>query len=307
MKSVLITGANGFVGSHLTRLFSEKKIKVYALVQENTEYETIKNLKNVEIITFDLKDLKKIYAALPYDIDVLYHLAWIGVSTTLKNNEELQLKNIEYGLNILKLAKEHNVKKIIYPGSVSEYAYNKGVVSGEDSPSPADFYSASKVATHFVCDIFARQNELSFIWVLIPSIYGPGREDNNLITYAIKSFLNKERPTFTKLEQQWDYIYIDDLMEALYQIGKLGKKGTVYPIGSGENLKLCHYVTVIRDAIDKELPMGIGELPYKTSQIDNSVVDISKLINDTGFKPKYSFKQGIEKTIQYFKNKQLDK
>jgi nucleoside-diphosphate-sugar epimerase len=303
MKSVLITGANGFVGSHLVHFFSEKKIKVYALVQENTDYEVINNLENVVMIDFDLENVLSIKDKLPQDIDVLYHLAWVGVSTTVKNNENLQLKNIEYSLNVLKLAQALNVKKIICPGSVSEYAYNKTAVSGYDVPSPADFYSAAKVATHYICDIFARQNNINFNWVLIPSIYGPGREDNNLITYAIKAFLKGERPSFTKLEQKWDYIYIDDLMEALYYVGYEGKEQRVYPIGSGENRKLSYYVTVIRDAIDENLPMGIGELPYKTNQIDNSVVDISSLRQDTGYSPKYTFEQGILKTISYFKEK----
>lgn len=303
MKSVLITGANGFVGSHLTRLFCELKIKVYALVQCNTDYEIINNLENVDILEFDLGNVLEIKDRLPQDIDVLYHLAWVGVSTTVKNNDDLQLKNIDYSLNVLKLAKALNVMKIICPGSISEYAYNKSAVTGNDVPSPADFYSAAKVATHYVCDIYARQNNLDFNWVLIPSIYGPGREDSNLITYAIKSFLKGERPSFTKLEQKWDYIYIDDLMEALYCVGKKGKENTVYPIGSGANHQLSYYVTAIRDAIDETLPMGIGDLPYKTNQIDNSVVDISTIQQDTGFYPKYTFEQGILKTINYFKDK----
>jgi nucleoside-diphosphate-sugar epimerase len=303
MKSVLITGANGFVGSHLTRLFCEMKIKVYALVQCNTDYEIINNLENVDILEFDLGNVLEIKDRLPQDIDVLYHLAWVGVSTIVKNNDDLQLKNIDYSLNVLKLSKALNVKKIICPGSISEYAYNKYAVTGNDVPSPADFYSAAKVATHYVCDIYARQNNLDFNWVLIPSIYGPGREDSNLITYAIKSLLKGERPSFTMLEQRWDYIYIDDLMEALCCVGKKGKKNTVYPIGSGENHQLSYYVTAIRDAIDETLSMGIGDLPYKTNQIDNSVVDISTIQQDTGFYPKYTFEQGILKTINYFKDK----
>ncbi|WFR56312.1 NAD(P)-dependent oxidoreductase [Anaerocolumna sp. AGMB13025] len=303
MKSILITGANGFVGSHLTKLFSDRGKKVYALVQKDTNYESIKDLDNVKIMIFDLKNVQEIQKELPLNIDVLYHLAWVGVSSTLKNDEEIQLKNIEYSLNILKLAREIGIKKIIFTGSVSEYAYNKEAVSGIDIPSPADFYSATKVATHYVCDIYARLNNLNFIWVLISSIYGPGREDNNLITYSIKSFLKKERPSFTRLEQRWDYIYIDDLLEALYSVGEAGKNQMIYPIGSGENFQLYHYVKVIRNLIDKNLPIGIGDLPYKTKQIDNSVVDISKLKSDTGYIPKYSFERGISKTIEYFKQK----
>lgn len=301
MKTALITGANGFVGSNLTKFLVSKNVKVYALVQANTNYENIMNLNNVTIIPFELSKILLVKGKLPKCIDTLFHLAWGGVSTTYKNIEDVQLQNIQYSLDMLRMAKAVEVGKVICAGSISEYAYNDGEVNGYNVPSPADFYSASKVATHYLCDIFARQNDINFIWTLISSIYGPGRNDNNLITYAIKSFLKSERPSFTKLKQKWDYIYIDDLVDAFYHIGCSGNAGVVYPIGSGENKELSFYVSTIRDLIDKTLPIGLGELPYKTSKIDNSIVDIDRLKNDTGFIPNYSFTDGITKTIEYFR------
>lgn len=307
MKKVIVTGANGFVGTHLVKLFSSRGYKVYALVKENSDNSILEKLENIEIIQFDLEQINNIERLLPHDVDILYHLAWVGVSTTLKNQESIQLKNIEYSLNILKLAKKLEVKKIVYPGSISEYAYCEVAVTGEEAPSPADSYSASKISTHYVCDIYARQNNLNFNWALIPSIYGPGREDNNLVTYTIKSLLKGKSPDFTKLEQKWDYIYIDDLMEALYSIGNQGINGVVYPIGTGENKHLSYYVKIIRNIIDESIPLGIGNLPYKTDRIDNSIVDITKIQRDTNFVPKYSFVQGIKKTIKYYKNKEETK
>lgn len=304
MKKILISGANGFIGKHLVEYFTKNNYFVYALVQENTDIDYISRFNNLQIIYFKLEEFSLLKDILPVGIDIFYHLAWHGVTTTLKNDEEIQLSNINYSLNALKVAKDLNIGKIIFTGSMSEYAYNPSKVTGEDAPTPADFYSASKVATHYICDTFARQHNLNFIWCLISSIYGPGREDNNLITYAIKSFLNKQIPEFTKLEQKWDYIYIDDLIRALYKVGKYKNNFSVYPIGSGENKKLSEYVKIIRNTIDENLHMNIGKLPYKTSKIDNSVVDISRLEKDMKFQPKVTFELGIKKTIEYFLNKE---
>jgi len=303
MKNVIITGASGFLGEHFVELLKEKEINIWVLVRENKN--TLSNVfsNNLNIVYCDMENIFDIKDKLPREADALYHFAWSGVSTTCKNEEYIQIKNIEYSLNVLKLAKELKVKKVIYPGSVSEYAYNNGLVTGLEAPSPSDFYSASKVAVHYICDIYAKQNDLNFIWTLIPSIYGPKREDNNLITYTVKSLLNGEEPKYTKLEQIWDYIYIDDLMEALYLIGLYGKKGSIYPIGTGKSRPMLYYVETIKELMDKNINLRIGELPYKTNRVDNSIVDISKLQNDTGFTPKYTFKQGIIKTIEYFENK----
>lgn len=279
---------------------------MYALVRKGSNCKHILELDNVNIINFEFEKLDLLENILPNNIDLLYHLAWVGVDTNLKNYEEMQLKNIDYSLKMLKLADKLKVKKIIYPGSVSEYAYNDKLLSGFDVPSPTDFYSASKVAVHYICDLYARQHNLNFVWALISSVYGPGREDNNLITYTIKSLLNSEVPSFTKLEQRWDYIYIEDLIDALYKIGESYNCSNIYPIGSGEDRTLFEYVEIIRNIINRNLKLGIGKLPYKSNRIDNSIVDIERLEKDTGFRALYPFEIGIEITIEYFKQKMGD-
>lgn len=298
LDNIIITGANGFIGRKLTEFYAEKGSTVYALVYGKTGIFSLYN--NVKEISFDFQSISKIKEKLPFNASTLYHLAWAGVSTSVKNDSDIQLRNVGYGLEILKLAYELSVQKVIYPGSISEYAYSGEIVTGHNIPNPSDFYSVAKIATHFACDLYARQNNMCFIWVLISSIYGPGRDDNNLITYTIKSLLKGDKPSFTKLEQLWDYIYIDDLISALYCVGSHGKNGAIYPIGSGEHKSLLEYVLAIRDMINGELELGVGEIPYKTQAIDNSIVDISRLREETGFEPKYTFECGIRKTIDYF-------
>lgn len=302
MKSVIIMGANGFIGSHLSKKYLQEEWNVYCLVQKGSNYV----LDGCKIIEFELDDMEEVEDKLPLKADVFYNLAWVGVSTTYKNDFAMQSQNIDYSLRALKLAERLKCSRIIYPGSVSEYAYTDKPVNGENVPCPADMYSACKTSVHFICDLYARQSNLDFLWVLIPSIYGPGREDNNIITYAIKSFLNKDKPSFTKLEQVWDYLYIDDLITALYLVGIKGNHGKTYVLGTGNAYPLSKYIEIIRNIIDPSLPMGIGELQYKTNKIDNSIVDITLLREDTGFVPQYTFTEGITKTIEYFKKKRIE-
>ena len=234
------------------------------------------------------------------NFDIMYHLAWEGVSTTYKNNRNIQIKNIQYAFTVMDLAQYFNCKRVISTGSVSEYAYIEGAVNGKQMPCPSDFYAATKVAVHTYCDLIARQNNFDFNWILIPSIYGPGRDDNNLISYTIKMLLAGNKPSYTKLEQLWDYIYIDDLIRALFLVGDRGRGTKTYVTGFGKSRPMMEYVKIIRDQINKDAELGIGDIPYKTNRIDNAIVDISELTKDTGYCPKVSFEEGIAETIKYF-------
>lgn len=302
MKKVIVIGANGFIGSHLTQRLVDNGYQVIAFVARGFDYSHVLCMKGVKCLEFELSKMNE------YDgnkdiinADILFHMAWVGVSSDLKNDAQTQASNILYGLNVLEFAFRNDIKRVIVPGSASEYSCSDGVIDGNNIPAPADLYSACKVATRYLCQTFAIQKNIDLIWTAITSIYGPGRHDNNLITYAITTLLKGEKTSFTGLQQYWDYLYIDDLITALILIGEKGKRGSIYPIGTGDSKKMSEYVHILRDEINPSLPIGIGELPYKNNKIDNQIIDVSKLKLDTGFNPKYSFEEGIKKTIDYFK------
>ena len=303
MNKVVVVGANGFIGSHLCLHLATKGYQVIALVQKGFPYDILQNKDNITCLDFSFDDLHLLNGNPNLEsATMLYHLAWAGVSTTFKNEAITQAQNVLYGIKVLEFADTNGIRRVIVPGSASEYACGKGIIDGHNNPAPSDLYSAAKVATRYVCQTYARQHNIQFLWATITSIYGPGRNDNNLITYAIKTLLQGEKPSFTGLEQQWDYLYIDDLMSALQAIGEKGIDGKIYPVGSGEHKQMAEYVKILRDKIDPSLPLGIGDLPYKNKTIDNQVLDITALKVDTGFAPRYTFEQGIELTINYFKH-----
>ena len=303
MNKVVIVGANGFIGSHLCLHLATQGYQVIALVQKGLPYDFLQNIDNIICLDFSFDDLHLLNGNSNLEgATMLYHMAWAGVSTTYKNEAIIQAQNILYGIKVLEFADVNDIRRVIVPGSASEYACGKGIIDGHNNPAPSDLYSAAKVATRYVCQTYARQHNIQFLWATITSIYGPGRNDNNLITYAIKTLLQGEKPSFTGLQQQWDYLYIDDLMSALQAIGEKGIDGKIYPVGSGEHKQMAEYVKILRDKIDPSLPLGIGELPYKNKTIDNQILDITALKADTGFAPRFTFEQGIDLTINYFKH-----
>ena len=299
MKNVIVIGADGFLGSHLVNQLSIKCKRIMALFFDKSRLLNIENSQNVEYKHFSFENILDINGE---GYDTIYHMAWEGVNSMHRNDVILQIKNIQYGIIVLDFAKKNNIRRVIFPGSAAEASCNDGVIRGNSVPAPSDIYSASKVANRYICQTYAHQLGLDFIYTLITSIYGPGRDDNNILSYTIKTLLKGKCPSFTKLEQTWDFLYIDDLIAALIALGEKGIGGKVYPIGSGTSRKLSDYIMFIRDTINPNLSLGIGNLPYKNAIVDNQILDITDLINDTGYTPKISFEEGIMDMIQYYKN-----
>jgi len=302
VKRAVITGAGGFIGRNLTRRLVHAGVEVSALDLPSGR-EACLDSGAAAFYSLDFSDLTGLANLMSgLHADVCYHLAWAGVSTDVKNDVEMQMSNLPFLINVLSACEKAGCKRVVIPGSSSEFAYCGETVTGGNLPAPGDAYAACKAAAQVLAQWYAGQKGLALNWLLIGSIYGPGRNDSNLLTYAIKALLRHEPTAFSKLEQLWDYIYIDDLVDAMYLVGEYGKPGVTYPVGSGKARPLSAYIEKVHALIAPEDTLGIGKLPYKNgSKPDNSVLDISTLQADTGFVPQVSFEAGIQKTIAYFK------
>lgn len=302
MRKVLVIGADGYIGKRLTKHLSQIGIPVVAMVPKGLYDNFSQEFPEISCTGFDFSTLLETdYTAFLKDVDTVFHLAWAGVNAKDRNNANIQSSNFLFNIKVVQLADQYQIKRLVIPGSAAEFSCSGRIIDGNGMSAPSDLYSATKAATRDFCGVLCQQHSIELIWTLITSIYGPGRDDNNLISYVIKSLLKGEKPSCTQLEQKWDYVFIDDLVNALVLIGKKGKGGKIYPIGSGEHRTLREYLEIIRGLIDPKLPIGIGDIPYKSDRIDNQIMDISELQKDTGYIPAFSFEKGIKSVIDYFR------
>ena len=297
MKSAIVTGATGFIGSWLTQDLLDQNYSVTVIVRNQCRLlpEIRENCKIVEKTLLDVK---------PEDLsecDVFFHLAWNGVAPDKKNSLDIQLENIKGSLNVLESANVAGCNLFQATGTVAEYALCDNVMDLAARQTPNDFYGAAKVSSHYFMEVRARQLNQPFIWSIIPSTFGERRIDSNIVTYTIKTLLNGEKPVYGNLEQMWDFLYVKDVVRALRLIGEKGFADKVYGIGSGEYETLSKYITRIRDVINPMLPLGIGENIIQSKRTFSSCVNNYDLKKDTGFQPEYSFEDGIKRTISYFK------
>lgn len=302
MDAVVVTGADGFLGSHFARHCSEQGLHVYALVMPGSPtVERVRNIPAVTVIQRELASYEDCLDELPQTPLAVVHLAWNGVAPELRGNTALQMFNLELCGFAVRLASALHAQRFILPGSTMEYAYCGQPINERACPSPQNAYGSAKIAARFLCESLCRELSVPYIYTVITGIYAADRRDNNVIYYTISQLLEKKRPSLTELKQLWDYVHIDDVVEALYLIVQKGHGGAFYTIGHGDNWPLSQYIYMIRDLIDPTLPLGIGDVPYQDDRIPSSCVDLKKLQDDTGYEPRVPFELGIRPVIQAIK------
>ncbi len=300
MRKTIITGRTGFIGSWLIQELLKENIDVTVITRKKERLpENVRNQcqiieKPMEYLEID--DFEK-----DYGFDVFFHLGWDGVSPGQKNDIRLQIKNINMSLRMLELSNCLKCGKFLAAGTVAEYSLHAGTINAGTLQKPNDMYGAAKTSARHFLEVRARQLDQSLIWMILPSIYGEKRTDNNIITYTICTLLEGNIPRYGDLSQMWDFLYISDAVRAIRMIGECGIPGKVYGIGSGQYWPVRRYMEEIRDMIDPKLKLGIGLIPQMSGRSVSSCVDIYELVKDTSFEPQISFRQGILRTIQWTK------
>lgn len=297
-KKAIVTGGSGFIGGRLISELLDNGYDVTAVIRDDNA-ETPFPKDKVTIVNKDINDITPGDFTSEDGYDVFFNLAWAGVSDPLKNDMELQIGNITMSMHTIEIAKRIGCRLFISSGTVAEYSYSDSVTNVDARQTPNDMYGAAKTSVHYFLEVRARQLAQPFVWVVLPSTYGERRRNDNIITYTIKTLLGRGKPIYGKLEQMWDFLYVDDVARALRLVGEAGHPGKVYGIGSGVHKPLKEYVERIRDIIDPSLPLGIGDRPEMTGKTICACINIDDLQKDTGFTPKFTFDEGIERTIKW--------
>lgn len=297
----IVTGATGFVGSWLTLELIKNAYDVLVIVRDSGRLvPEIQESESVRIIEKDIHSISAIDFSTETKFDVCYHLAWSGVEPEEKDNMLIQLGNIESAIHLMDVCAQVGCKHFVSTGTVAEYALSDEIIDVDAKPTPNDIYAAAKVATRYLLEVRARQLNMSLNWIILSSVFGERRLNKNIITYTIENLLNGKKPMYGHLEQMWDFLYVGEAVRAIRLIGERGKTGKTYGIGSGEYRSLKEYVQIIRDVINPQLQLGIGENENMSTKTVSSCVDICELVKDTGFHPELSFEEAISSTIKWF-------
>lgn len=305
MQSVIITGPTGAIGIALIQQCIKKGVSVFAICRRGSQRIChIPRNPLVKVKEFNLEELSDLNGdslGIKFPVDAFYHLGWDGTIGSARNDMKIQTENIQYTLDAVMLAKRLGCRVFVGAGSQAEYGRVEGILTPETPARPENGYGMAKLCAGMMSRKLCNDVGIDHIWARILSVYGPYDGDNSMVMTALRKFATGERPQFTGAEQMWDYLYSEDAAKALYLLGEKGLNGNVYCIGSGKVRALREYIEVIRQTVNPQAALGIGELPYAEGQVMHLQADISALRKDTGFEPETDFENGIRKVYEYYR------
>lgn len=299
MKSVIVTGASGFVGSNLVEELASKGYEVFALVRrEDAPLPTHENVKKIlcsqENILF-LPDL------LPQkEFSACYHVAWAGSSKAEERVDAfLQLDQIKNTLNTLKAMKKIGCPRVICTGSIMEEEVIANIQTQGSRPSMAYVYGAGKLTAHAMAQSVAHDLGLELLWVQITNTYGVGEKSQRMVNSTLRKCSQGEAPQFTSGTQNYDFIYITDVARALGLVGEKGIAFTTYLLGSGTARPLKEFLMEMKEAVAPNLDFLFGDVPFTGVNLPLMAFDTAKLKEDTGFVAEISFGEGCKLTKRW--------
>jgi nucleoside-diphosphate-sugar epimerase len=293
---VFVTGGTGFIGAHVVKKLESEGDTLLLLSRGSKATYSLLNIpKTVNIISGDLSDINSWKEKVErFQPQATIHMAWEGLPDY---GYKTSIRNLKYGLDFVTMLAELGCKRVITTGSCWEYGRKYEKLSEDITPISNNAFTAAKNALHWMGREIAKENNMQFIWTRLFYVYGPGQREASLIPYIIKCVSEGKKPEIKTLSARNDFIYVEDVAEAISMLVKNCKQSGVYNIGSGYSTSIQQIIEVIYDEF--YLQYNVASTPQNDSIVD-FWADISRIKRDTGWKPKIGIQEGIKKIINHY-------
>ena len=336
MDSILVTGAAGFIGFHLSRKLIKNGNKVIGVDNLNDYYDVSLKLKRVNLLKelsknnnqifkfeeldiVDYKPLIKIFEKEKFDY-VINLAAQAGVRFSIENPQAYVQSNLVGFTNIIEACRHSEIRHLVYASTSSIYGANTDMPFKEEkeASNPLQFYAATKKANELMAHSYSNLYNLPTSGLRFFTVYGPwGRPDMALFLFTKNIIEGKPINVFNNGEHSRDFTYIDDISEGIDRIIKLPPKRNlkwdskkansssssspyrVLNIGNNNPIKLNDFIKEIEKNLSKKAI--INYLPLQPGDVPETYADTTLLRKLTGFVPKVSIHEGIKEFVNWYK------
>jgi NAD dependent epimerase/dehydratase len=309
-KTVLVTGADGFIGSHLVEMLVKRGYKVKALSFYNSfNYwgwlEDINCLNDIEVLNGDIRD-PHYCRHITKNVDIIFHLAaLIAIPYSYVAPESYVSTNITGTLNICQAAKDNDVSRIIHTSTSEVYGTAQYVPIDEKHPLQAQSpYSASKIGADAMAMSYFNAFDLPISIARPFNTYGPRQSARAIIPTIISQIANGEQQIkLGDLSPTRDFNYVSDTCNGFISILESDNTiGETINIGSNFEISMADTLGIIKELMDSDVEFitESQRLRPEKSEVFRLWCDNSNILNLTGFVPEIAIKEGLQKTIQWF-------
>lgn len=303
-KRVVITGANGFIGSHMTMRMLAEGANVHVMVRESSDlWRLDKMSKDIELYKVDLrnggeveKNMRKIKP------DYIFHMAAYGVDSRQKDYITAADTNIIGAINMLNAAIAVDCEKFINTGTSMQYGNKSIPIRETEHYSPSNIYGSTKGAATIVVHQIAAENDMNISTIIPFGVFGENEGSHKFFPHVILSALGGESIELSLCEQYRDYCYIENIIDGFLMVAtNENAKNEIFNIGSGDLYQLKYYVNLMAERMDCKGDIKYGSVEYRKNDLWSPLPDISKITDVLGWSPRVSLSDGIDRTIEWFR------
>jgi len=321
MHKILITGAAGFIGYHLSNLLCKSMVDVIGIDSLNNYYpvqlkkDRLKQLEhydNFQFIQMDICDkekLDKLFEDEKFDI-VINLAAQAGVRYSIDHPYKYIDSNITGFINILEACRHHPIKHLIYASSSSVYGNSDQIPfsTHHKTDEPVSLYAATKKSNELMAHTYAQLYKIPVTGLRFFTVYGPwGRPDMAYFSFSNKIMNGKTIQIYNNGDLERDFTYVDDIVTAIEKLidlpfnlkEEIEKPFRLFNIGNNKPVKLMDFITTLEDQLGKKAQKEY--LPMQQGDVYQTYADISDLEKRINFKPHTTLKTGLQKFVQWYK------
>lgn len=303
-KKLIITGASGFIGSYLLKsILEDGEFEPIVLVKSTSDLFRIeKLLEKCKVYHVDKTDIETIFTQ--NSIYGVLHLATLyKKSHSSSDIEEMIYSNITFPTKLIESAAKHKCKFFINTGTFFEYDLYSNPIRESSKQTPYNLYASTKAGFNSVLSYYANTSALNIVSLKLAAPFGYN-DNHKLIPFLINSLLENKEVILEKGEQEWDFIYVKDVVSAFKKAIELAlnSQRSLYEdilIGTGTKIAVKEIADILNKLHGKELIQCIKE--YPCSQIFEAYIDNSKAKNMLQWLPKYSIKEALNETYNLYK------
>lgn len=301
MNRVIITGADGFVGSYTVQYFLSQGVEVLAL-DMGSEPKRLQVCDGLQYMQCDITNTKTMLENIKLNYyDTFIHFAWAGSAGVDRVDYNLQMQNALNTVECMKAAKELGCTRFVCAGSIMEYEVEEVIHAQGSNPGMGYIYGMGKHIAHCMCKSVAVSIGIELVWPMITNAYGVGELSPRFVNTTLRKIINGEPLQFTAATQNYDFVYVTDVAKAFYLIAKNGKPFYEYMIGSGNARPLKEFIMEMQKECAPDAIPLFGDIPFTGTNMPLSTFSIADTENDCGFKADVSFAEGTRKTMEWLK------
>lgn len=307
-KQVLVTGADGFIASHLCEFLYYNKAKVTALIRRNSTgvFRNINEIKSkINVVWGDTQDLS-LLTQITKKTDIIFHLAAQShVGYSIHNPYETVINDIISTLNVLEASRKNDVKRIVHAGSSEIYGEPEYVPIDEKHPlNPRSPYAAAKASAEHLLQSYYFTYDLPVVMSRFFNIYGPRQGlDQAIPKFILQALNNKDITIYGDGNQTRDYTYVSDAVNAYFLLGITPKlEGKVLNFGTSKEIKIKELAKLIIKNTNSKSKLKFDH-NLRSGETPRLLCKPKKAKETLNWKTKIDIETGIKNTINYYKNK----